>query len=395
MERLVLEPARLLDPDEPDECAGALVVEGGRIASRLAPGAAPPADARRVALAGLMLAPGFLDLHYHGALIFTPPAEAAAALARAGLALLPTGVTGFLPTTVTWPAAELRAHVSAWARAADAQGAPVDRAAALGLHLEGPWIRPEAAGAQPKSGIRPYRDADAELLDRSEGHARLVTLAPEAEGASALLAVLARRGIVASLGHSLADAATCERAIGAGARHVTHLFNAMGAFHHRAPGLIGVALGDDRVSCDLICDGVHVHPAALRAAARAKGDRLALITDNVAIPTTSEHANTFPSFGAGAVRDDGAALRLADGTLAGSRLTLDRALANAQAFGALSRLAAVRALTLAPARVLGIERERGSLRPGARADFAMIGADGGIAETWISGRRVWRREGGA
>lgn len=393
MERLVLEPALLLDPEERSERADALIVEDGRIAGRLAPGQPAPDAARRVALPGVALAPGFLDLHYHGALIFTPPDAVPAALARTGTALLATGVTSFLPTTLTWPAAQLATHVSAWARAVADQSAPADRAAALGLHLEGPWIRAEAAGAQPKSGIRPYRDADAELLDRAEGLARLVTFAPEAEGASALLAALGRRGIVAALGHSLADAAECERAIAAGARHVTHLFNAMGAFHHRAPGLIGVALGDDRLSCDLICDGVHVHPAALRTAARAKGDRLALITDNVAIPSPIEHANALPSFGSGAVRDDGVALRLADGRLAGSRLTLDRALANAQAFGMLSRLAAVRALTLAPARVLGLERERGSLRPGARADFAMIGADGGVAETWIGGRCVWRREG--
>ena len=132
--------------------------------------------------------------------------------------------------------------------------------------------------------------------------------------------------------------------------------------------------------------------AFLTPSGRAKGERLALITDNVAVPSDTENANALASFGAGAVHDDGSALRLADGTLAGSRLTLDRALANAQAFGALSRLEAVRAATLAPARVLGIERERGSLRLGARADFAMLAADGAVAETWIAGRCVWRRE---
>jgi N-acetylglucosamine-6-phosphate deacetylase len=392
MEPLLLEPARLLDPEAGAEGDGALLVAGGRIAARIPAGAAPPSGVRRVPLAGLSLAPGFLDLHYHGALIFTPPAEAAAALRSAGAALLATGVTGFLPTTVTWPAAELRAQVSAWASAAAGQGEPEDCAAVLGLHLEGPWIRAEAAGAQPKTGIRPYRDADAELLDRAEGLARLVTLAPEAEGASALLGELARRGVVASLGHSLADAAQCERAAAEGARHVTHLFNAMGAFHHRAPGLIGAALADDRLSCDLICDGVHVHPAAVRLAARAKAARLVLITDNVAMPTAPQQSAAPSSFGAGAVRDDGVALRLADGTLAGSHLTLDRALANAQAFGALSRLEAVRALTLAPARVLGLERERGTLRPGARADFALLGADGRIAQTWLAGRCVFHEK---
>ena len=390
MERLLLETAALLDPEARAPRAGALLLAGGRIEARLEPGASPPPDTRLVQLPGLSLAPGFLDVHYHGALIFTPPSSAATALAAAGRALLANGVTGFLPTTVTWPAAELEAHVSAWAEAAAALASPAAAAAVIGLHLEGPWIRPEAAGAQPKAGIRPFRREDAGLLDRAAGLVRLVTLAPETEGADALLAALAQRGVVAALGHSLADAATCERAVANGARHVTHLFNAMGAFHQREPGLIGVALADDRLSCDLICDGVHVHPAVVRTAARAKGDQLVLITDNVAIPAHSKNASAF-SFGAGAVHDDGTALRLADGTLAGSRLTLDRALANVEAFGALDRLGAVRAVTLAPARLLGIERERGSLRPGARADFTMLDADGAVAETWLAGHCVYRR----
>jgi N-acetylglucosamine-6-phosphate deacetylase len=166
----------------------------------------------------------------------------------------------------------------------------------------------------------------------------------------------------------------------------------MGAFHHREPGVIGTVLAEDRLSCDLICDGVHVHPSAVRLAARAKRDKLALITDNVAMPSGEDNANAIASFGSGALKDDGVALRLADGRLAGSRLTLDRALANAQQFGALSRLEAVRAMTLTPARLLGLERERGTLRLGARADFAMLGPDGGVAETWLAGRCVWRRE---
>jgi N-acetylglucosamine-6-phosphate deacetylase len=390
MERALLEPALLLDPEARAEETGALLIEDGRIAARLAPDAQPPRDVRRVPLPNLALAPGFLDLHYHGALIFSVPGTAGAALRAASESLIATGVTGYLATTVAWPAAELSAHVTAWARAASALAEPESAAAVLGLHLEGPWIRAEAAGAQPKAGIREYHAEDAELLDRCEGLARLVTFAPEIEGARELLAALGRRGIVASLGHSLADAAACERAIEDGARHVTHLFNAMGAFHQRAPGLIGTALGDERVSCDLICDGVHVHPSAVRLAARAKRDRLALITDNVAVPSVAQNANALASFGAGALHDDGVALRLADGTLAGSRLTLDRAVANAQRFGALTRLEAVRAATLAPARLLGLERARGTLRVGARADFAMLSADGDVAETWLAGRCAWR-----
>jgi N-acetylglucosamine-6-phosphate deacetylase len=388
---LALEPDVLLDPESPAPGAGTLLIEDGRIAGRCAPGVRGPESARRVALPGLALAPGFVDLHYHGALIFRAPHAARSALEGAGRELLASGVTGFLATTVTWPARELGEYVEAWATAAAQLASAPEAAAVLGIHLEGPWIRPEAAGAQPRAGIRPYRAGDAALLDRAAGLARLVTLAPEAEGADALLAELARRGIAASLGHTLASAEQCERAVAQGARHATHLFNAMGAFRQRAPGLIGTALASDALSCDLICDGVHVHRTAVRVAARAKGDRLALITDNVAIPSAGENANALPSFGAGAVHDDGSALRLADGTLAGSRLTLDRAVANAEAFGAMSRLAAVRAATLAPARLLGIERERGTLRAGARADFVLLDASGAVAETWLAGRSVYRR----
>jgi N-acetylglucosamine-6-phosphate deacetylase len=128
----------------------------------------------------------------------------------------------------------------------------------------------------------------------------------------------------------------------------------------------------------------------VRLAAQAKRERLVLITDRVETPRESDRENAFASFGAGPVHEDGAALRLADGTLAGSLLTLDRALANAQAFGALGELEAVRALTLAPARVLGIERERGTLRAGARADFAVLDAGGRVAQTWIDGACVHR-----
>jgi N-acetylglucosamine-6-phosphate deacetylase len=154
----------------------------------------------------------------------------------------------------------------------------------------------------------------------------------------------------------------------------------MSGIHHRDPGLAGVALADDRLSCDLICDGVHVHPTAVCLAARAKQERLLLITDRVVAGS---------GFGSGGLVDDGTALRLADGRLAGSRLTLDRAVANAVAFGAMSRLEAIAAVTLCPARLLGLEEERGTLRPGARADLAVLDGDGAVAATWLGGRPVY------
>jgi len=378
MPRVALVNALLLDPERDAPALGGLLVEDGRIAARLAPGEAP-ASAATVDLAGRALAPGFLDLHYHGALVHGAPGEAAGVLRETARALLASGVTGFLPTTVAWPEPELLARVAALAEACAAGMAGA--ATPLGLHLEGPWISAHAAGAHAAAGIRAFTAAEgARVLERARGALRMVTFAPELPGAAALQEALAREGIVAALGHSRAELADVEAAVARGARHVTHLWNAMSGLHHRAPGLAGAALADDRLSCDLVCDGVHVHPAAVRLAARAKRERLVLITDRVSAGT---------GFGGGALVDDGTALRLADGRLAGSRLTLDRAVHNAVSFGALTRLEAIAAVTLRPARLLGLERERGTLRVAARADFAVLDADGRVVATWLAGRPVY------
>ena len=379
MSRVALVNALLLDPEAAEPTPGGLLVEAGRIAGRLGSGGRAPEGAWCVDLAGRALAPGFLDLHYHGELILGAPERAPALLEQVAVELLQGGVTGFLPTTVAWPEQELMTRVTALAEACS--GAPGRGAATLGLHLEGPWIAADAAGAQPPDGIRHCSLPEARrLLERAHGLVRMVTLAPELPGAAGLLAELARAGVVAALGHSRADATQVEAAVTQGARHVTHLWNAMSGIQQRAPGLAGAALGDDRLSCDLICDGVHVHPLLVRVAARAKRERLLLITDRVAAGT---------GFGAGALVDDGTALRLPDGRLAGSRLTLDRAVRNAVAFAAMTQLEAVAAVTLRPARLLGLERERGTLRPGARADLVVLDAAGAVAETWLAGERVF------
>ena len=385
MNRQVLTNALLLDPEAPEPVPGKLLVESGRIEDVLPAEAPTPEGAERIDLAGRQIAPGFLDLHDHSGLIFAQPDGLHDALHDAASACVRHGTTGFLPTSVAWPAERLHAFVTQM----EAVMTQWDGKAAtpLGLHLEGPWINPDAAGAQPGAGIRGYDRAEGrELLAIGEGLVRLVTLAPEAENADALLDALAQRGIVAALGHSLASPELIDRAADEGMTHVTHLFNAMGPMRHREPGVPGHVLCEDRLTCDLICDGAHVHPRMVRLAARALGERLVLITDH--IDATAPGAD----FGSGGVRQDGQALRLADGRLAGSCLRLDLAVRNAVAFEAASLLEAVAACTLRPARVLGIEAERGTLRRGARADLAVLDDQANVVETWIEGERVWAAE---
>jgi N-acetylglucosamine-6-phosphate deacetylase len=389
-DRTVLANALLLDPEAPAPVAGSLLLAEGRIAARLAPGEDAPIEAPRVDLSGAAVAPGFLDLHHHGALVFADPADGshvAEALREDAEGMLRHGTTAFLATTVARDAASLRTLVTHLTRR---MTQPFRGARPIGVHLEGPWINPAAAGAQPEAGIRPFAPAEgADLLDRGEGGIRMVTFAPEVEGASKLLAALRQRGVVAALGHSLAAEAELEACVAGGMTHVTHLFNAMGPMHHRNLGVAGFALSEERLTCDLICDGVHVHPRVVRVAARVLGPRLMLITDRMASPPAASAAER--QFGSGPVAEREGAWRLADGRLAGSSLSLDRAVHNAVDFGALELLDAVAACTLRPARLLGVEGERGTLRPGARADLVVLDAGGEVAETWSVGRRVYAR----
>ena len=385
--KLAITGADVVDPEARAPCHATLLVEDGRIAGTVAPGETLGADWREVARPGLALAPGFLDLHFHGELVAAPTAQFPAALERAARRMLREGTTGFLATTVCWPRAQLADAVGALASAVDAASGA--GAACLGLHLEGPWISTEVPGAMATESIRPFDARDGgEVLARADGQLRMVTLAPEVEGADALLAALQRRGAIAALGHTRASPECIRGAVERGLRHVTHLWNAMGTIHHRAPGVAGTALAEDRLSCDLICDGHHVHPAIVRATARALGERLVLITDRIDVPDDAQHS----ALGAVRAGADGAPWQRADGTIAGSQLALDAALRNVRRFAGLDLREAVAACTLRPARLLGVERERGTLRPGARADLALLDVEGRAVETWVAGKPAWTSE---
>jgi N-acetylglucosamine-6-phosphate deacetylase len=387
MTRLAITGAELVDPEASEVRRGTLLVEDGRIAGCVSADEPLGGDWRVIARAGCAVAPGLLDLHFHGELAAAPPAQFAAALGRAAQRMIREGTTGFLATTLCWPRAQLRDAVGALADAVD--GAATAGAACLGLHLEGPWISADAPGAMAREAIRPFDAiADRELLARAGAHLRMVTLAPEVAGADALLAELAARGVIAALGHTRASPERIREGVERGLRHVTHLWNAMGPVHHRDPSVAVAALADERLTCDLICDGHHVAPAMVRVSVRALGERLVLITDRLDLPE-GVHTSALGSVAAGA---DGEPWRRADGTIAGSQLALDAALRNARRFAGLGLAEAVAACTLRPARLLGVERERGTLRRGARADLALFDASGRAVETWIAGAPVWRCE---
>lgn len=383
MNQKFLHNLEILDPEVAVSRQGGVLVEDGKIVSVLAAGEKEPEGVERVNLGGLSLAPGMLDLHFHGELIFAEADGVGEALGRTAEALVRRGTTGFLATTVAWDDARIEewmTQVRTFMTRARHAGAEC-----LGVHLEGPWINPAAAGAQPGESIRPYfPESGDQILDFGSDVVKMVTFAPEVEGGLGLLEALRSRGIVASLGHSLAGQGILDACVKNEMTHITHLFNAMGPLHHREHSVAAWGLAEDRVSCDLICDGVHVHPSMVRTASRAKGEGLMLITDRIQLPAEAELV-----IGTTPVHDDGDAIRLADGTLAGSNLTLDRALQNVQSFGAMNRLEAIAATTLRPARLLGIEAERGTLRPGARADFAILDREDNVCETWIAGERVF------
>lgn len=341
---------------------GAVEVDDrGRVAS------VHPATGR---IAHHTLVPGLIDLQVNGHDDIDVAQALGADWERLDELLLAQGVTAWCPTLVTAP---LSAYADRLERIAGAAARPGAHPEILGAHLEGPFLggRP---GAHPAHLIRAV---DRGWLDDLPENVAIVTAGPECEGVAGLWAWAAERGVVASVGHSAAEAAVATEAIDAGVRMVTHLFNAMSGLDHRAPGVATAALLDDRVTAGLIADGVHVHPDLVGLAFRVKGPgRLALVTDAVG---WRAHIGDGPG-----LTHDGTAPRLVDGTLAGSSLTLDRAVANVVAWGATDLIGAVRAAATTPADLIG-RPDLGRIGPGARADLAEIGPAGHCVAAWLAG----------
>jgi len=342
----------------------------------------PPrrADEEVVAATGEMIAPGFIDLQVNG-FAGHDAAAGAEAIAAISRGLPATGVTAFLPTLISSPVEVGAAFTAAVGAAAEAPGARV-----LGAHLEGPFLNPAFRGAHLETNLaEPSPDRVDVLL---AARPRLVTIAPELPGALAAIERMHRAGIVVSAGHTGGDFDDGRKAIAAGVRFATHLYNAMTPVHHRRPGIALALLLDPRVTAGLIADGEHVHPAVWEQVVRVKGaSRVALTTDQTS--AAGSPPGTFTLAGRTVV-SDGKAVRLADGTLAGSAATMPdlvRLMARTRGVGV------ARAISLAsgvPARVLG-ERRLGRISAGACADLVVLDADLRVRLTMIRGVVIFRR----
>jgi N-acetylglucosamine-6-phosphate deacetylase len=385
---LALTAATLFTPLERIE-QPLLLLEDGVIAEVSSRGLREvPTDCRMVDFGDAVLAPGFVDIHVHGGAGHDVMEPDPAALPAVERLLAAHGVSSYLPTTVTAPVDATLTALEQLANAIEvAENKPSDelRARPLGIHLEGPFISHARRGAHPPENLLPPTVNAFELFwQAARGHIRVMTIAPELDGALEVIREAVRRGVCVSLGHSDADLNAARAAVAAGARHATHTFNAMRPLGHRDPGIVGEVLTNSALTADIIADGVHLDPTIVQLFLRAKGPEAAvLITDGTAATGMPEGRYRLGSFEV-EVKDGRC---LAGGKLAGSVLTMDSAVRNVMQFSQCRLQDAVRLATRNPARVSDLTG-RGTLEAGAVADLVVLEPDGQVRSTIIHGRGI-------
>lgn len=374
-----------------DEVSGAaILVEGSRI---VAVGSRTdihkPADAEFFDAGESVLTPGFIDLHVHGAGGHDVMEATPAALDTIAATLARRGTTSFVATTVTAPVEALCRSASGIASyIAERRGKHSSRgtyAEILGIHFEGPFISKARRGVHPEQWIAaPSTDLLKRLFDAAEGTTRILTLAPELPGALELVDAARAAGVVVSMGHTDATYDQARAAIQRGATHAAHVFNAMRPFSHRDTGVLGAVLTSPEVTAELIADNVHVDSAAMRILfASKRAEQISLVSDGTAATGMPDGSYRLGEFD---VTVSGGVVRNKEGRLAGSALTLDKALRNVVALGVPLR-DAIRMLTLNPARELGLQAAKGALVPGADADLVILDPKLQILRVMIGG--VW------
>ncbi len=363
-----------------------IAIEDGRVASISTREAAElPAGAQVFNFPGATLAPSFLDVHTHGAVghdLMEGTPEAVKAISRH---LAVHGTANYLATTVTAPLDDTLRTLSGLAKQM-AQPPAEDMAQILGVHLEGPFLAHPKRGAHPPEYLLvPDIAVFDRLFEAAEGHVRLMTIAPELPGAAELTAHATARGVRISVGHSNATAAETRTAIAAGAASATHTFNAMRALDHREPGILGTVLTSDSLFAELICDGIHTAPELAKLWWKAKGlQRAILITDAMSaagMPDGEYRLGTY------AVQVANGRATIGD-VLAGSVLTLDRALTNFIAFTGTPLEQALRLVTVNPAAMTGLGEKAGSVGVGRAANLVVVDEAGKLATSIVNGRLV-------
>ncbi|HEY6338571.1 MAG TPA: N-acetylglucosamine-6-phosphate deacetylase [Candidatus Sulfotelmatobacter sp.] len=349
-----------------------------------------PAGTAVVDFGDAVMTPGFVDIHMHGGAGLDVMVAAEAELPRLGRFLAQHGVTGYFPTTVAAPLDITCAALERLANAIEAgeveasgKGKEDDaQARPLGIHLEGPFLSPARRGVHPPENLAlPTLALFERLWQAARGRVRMLTIAPELPGAIEVIAEAARRKVCVSIGHSDADLAAAQAGVRAGARHATHTFNAMRPLDHRYPGILGEVLTDAKVSADIIVDGIHVAPQVVQIFLKTKGvEGSVLITDATAAAGMPEGRYQLGPM----LVDVKNGMCTIDGKLAGSVLTMDRAVRNVMEFGSCSLQDAVRAATLNPARAAGLTQ--GVLATGAEASFAVLSPTGEVRKTIVRGR---------
>ena len=388
MTSLAIHTGRALTPHAEIPDALILVQEGCIRAIGPRSGMALPPGAREIDARSLTAVPGFVDVHIHGAAGRDAMEASPEALAGIAGCVARHGTTSFVATTVSAGIPETLRSLEGLAAAIRGQPSHTQPASAecLGVHLEGPFLSPARRGVHPPEHLIPPTPAMlARFLTAAGGFARILTMAPELPGAEETIAAARAAGLVVSMGHTDATFDEATRAIERGACHAAHVFNAMRPFSHRETGIIGAVLTDARVTAEVIADGVHVDDPALRLLLAAKSAESVLLVSDATAAT--EMPDGKYQLGSIAVTVTGGVCRSREGRIAGSTLTLDRAVRRMAGLG-LPTGAAVQMATFNPARLLGIESRKGRLVAGADADIVLVDGDLKVSRVFARGSAI-------
>jgi N-acetylglucosamine-6-phosphate deacetylase len=384
MSTILLHASRALTPTTELTDAGILIRDGVIEAIGPRQDMTVPSGATEISASGQTAIPGFIDVHIHGAGGHDVMEGTAEAMSTVAKTLARHGTTSFVATTVTASPDDTCRSVEGIAHFITQQFESLQtKAEVLGIHYEGPFINKARRGVHPAEWVQlPSAELLQRLLQAAAGKARILTIAPELLGAVPCMHAARDAGVVVAMGHTDATYEQARAGIAHGARHAVHVYNAMRPFSHRDSGVIGAVLTSPEVTAELIADGVHVEEAAMRLLLQAKGSgSVILISDGLSATGMPDGKYMLGNF---EVTVSGGVCRNAEGKLAGSTLTLDRALRNVIALG-VPFPDAVRMLTANPAKLLGIEFKKGALRTGADADIVLLDENLQISNVWTRG----------